>query len=145
MMINEIDSVDWESMGHAYGPASDVPGWLRGMASADPGVRDEAFSDFYSAAHHQGDVYPCTAASLPFLFEMADSPATPDRGSVIELLLSIGRASLDKDPEGVYAAVDGTESRAHVDALAVMGGRAEAFVRWVRDPDLLVRRPTIKL
>ncbi|MEU0309107.1 HEAT repeat domain-containing protein [Streptomyces cyaneofuscatus] len=144
MMINEIDSVDWESMGHAYGPASDVPGWLRGMASADPGVRDEAFSDFYNAAHHQGDVYPCTAASLPFLFEMADSPATPDRGSVIELLLSIGRASLDRDPEGVYAAVDGTESRAHVDALAVIGGRAEAFVRWVRDPDLLVRRPAIE-
>lgn len=48
MMINEIDGVDWESMGHAYGPASDVPGWLRGMVSADPGVREEAFSDFYS-------------------------------------------------------------------------------------------------
>ncbi|MFJ5741044.1 HEAT repeat domain-containing protein [Streptomyces microflavus] len=144
MMINEIDGVDWESMGHAYGPASGVPGWLRGMASADPGVRDEAFNNFYGAAHHQGDFYPCTAASLPFLFEMADSPATPDRGSVIELVLSIGRESLDMDPEGVYFTPDGTESRAHVDALAVIGGRAEAFVRWVRDPDPLVRRPAIE-
>lgn len=144
MMINEIDSVDWESMGHAYGPASGVPGWLRGMASVDPGTRDEAFNNFYGAVHHQGDVYPCTAASLPFLFEMADSPATPDRGSVIELVLSIGRESLDMDPEGVYFTPDGTASRAHVDALAVIGGRAEAFVRWVRDPDPLVRRPAIK-
>lgn len=144
MMINEIDGVDWESMGHAYGPASDVPGWLRGMASADPGARNEAFSDFYNAAHHQGDVYPCTAASLPFLFDMADSPATPDRGSVIGLLLSIGRESLDMDPEWVHFTPDGTESRAHVDALAVIGGRAEAFARWVADPDQEVRRPAIE-
>ncbi|MBQ1116981.1 HEAT repeat domain-containing protein [Streptomyces sp. C3-3] len=144
MMINEIDGVDWESMGHAYGPASDVPGWLKGMASADPGVREEAFSNFYSAAHHQGDVYPCTAASLPFLFEMADSPATPDRGSVIELLLSIGQECLDMDPEVVYFTPDGTESRAHVDALALIGERAEVFVRWVTDPDEEVRRPAIE-
>ncbi|MFD9779317.1 HEAT repeat domain-containing protein [[Kitasatospora] papulosa] len=114
------------------------------MASADPGVRNQAFSHFYSAAHHQGDVYPCTAASLPFLFEMADSPAAPDRGSVIELLLSIGRESLDMAPEGVYFTPDGTESRAHVDALAVIRGRAEAFVRWVKDIDPLVRRPAIE-
>ncbi|MFE3676101.1 HEAT repeat domain-containing protein [Streptomyces griseus] len=144
MMINEIDGVDWGSMGHAYGPASDVPGWLKGMASADPGVREEAFSDFCNAAHHQGGVYPCTAASLPFLFEMADSPATPDRGSVIGLLLSIGRECLDMDPEAVYFMPDGTESRAHVDALAAIGGRAEVFVRWVVDPDLEVRRPAIE-
>ncbi|EGE39515.1 hypothetical protein SACT1_0097 [Streptomyces sp. ACT-1] len=144
MMINEIDGVDWGSMSHAYGPASDVPGWLKGMASADPGVREEAFSGFCNAAHHQGGVYPCTAASLPFLFEMADSPATPDRGSVIGLLLSIGRECLDMDPEAVYFMTDGTESRAHVDALAVIGGRAEAFVRWVADPGLEVRRPAIE-
>lgn len=144
MMINEIDGVDWESMGHAYGPASDVPGWLRGMASTDPGVRDEAFSHFYSAAHHQGDVYLCTVASLPFLFEMADSPEAPDRASVIGLLLSIGQTCLGMDPEAVYFAPDGTESRAHVDALAVIGGRAEVFVRWVRDRDRLVRRPAIE-
>ncbi|MGZ2362320.1 HEAT repeat domain-containing protein [Streptomyces sp. 372A] len=144
MTINEIDSVNWASMSHAYGPASDVPGWLRGMVSPESGVRDEAFSDFYSAAHHQGDVYPCTAASLPFLFEMADSPATPDRGSVIELLLSIGQECLDRDPEAVYFTPDGTESRAHVEALAVIGERAVVFVRWVRDPDEEVRRPAIE-
>ena len=143
-MINEIDSVDWESMGHAYGPAGDVPGWLTGMASPDPGVRDEAFSHFYSAAHHQGDVYPCTAASLPFLFELAGSPGIPDRASVIELLLNIGQESLDMDPEGVYVTPDGTESRAHVDALAVIRERAEVFVRYSSDPDPLVRRPAIE-
>ncbi|MEU2346349.1 HEAT repeat domain-containing protein [Streptomyces sp. NPDC013082] len=143
-MISEIDSVDWKSMGHAYGPAGDIPGWLTGMTSTDPGVRNEAFSDFCNAAHHQGDVYPCTAASLPFLFELASSPATPDRASIIELLLSIGRESMDMDPEGVYVTPDGTESRAHVDALSAIRGRAEVFVRYSSDPDPLVRRPAIE-
>ncbi|MET8276779.1 MULTISPECIES: hypothetical protein [unclassified Streptomyces] len=52
-MINELDSIDWSSMSHAYGPAGDVPVWLREKASADPDVRDKALSHFYSAAHHQ--------------------------------------------------------------------------------------------
>ncbi|MFI6039173.1 hypothetical protein ACIBBD_34595 [Streptomyces sp. NPDC051315] len=80
-MIKDLDSIDWSSMGHAYGPAGDVPMWLRAMNSPDPEVREKALSDFRGAAHHQGDVYPCTAASLPFLFDMADDPATPDCAS----------------------------------------------------------------
>lgn len=66
-------------MSHADGPAADVPVWLRAMASPDPEARERAFSGFYSAAHHQGDVYACTAASLPFLFALADDPTAPDR------------------------------------------------------------------
>ncbi len=78
-MVNDLDSIDWSSMSHADGPAADVPVWLRAMASPDPEARERAFSGFYSAAHHQGDVYACTAASLPFLFALADDPTAPDR------------------------------------------------------------------
>ncbi|MEU6878856.1 HEAT repeat domain-containing protein [Streptomyces sp. NPDC046712] len=143
-MINERDSIDWSSMGHAYGPAGDVPVWLREMASADPDVREKAFRSFYGAAHHQGHVYPCTAASLPFLFALADDPATPDRASVIELLISIGRESLDCDIDAVHISPDGTESTAHVDVVAEMRGRADALVRYAADPDPLVRRAAIE-
>ncbi|MCX5214841.1 DUF3684 domain-containing protein [Kitasatospora sp. NBC_00240] len=89
-MINDLDGVDWSSMGHAYGPADDVPLWLEQMASPDSDVREKAFSSFYGSAHHQGGVYGCTTASLPFLFALADDPETPDRASVLRLLLSIG-------------------------------------------------------
>ncbi|MEV7858518.1 HEAT repeat domain-containing protein [Streptomyces hirsutus] len=142
-MINDVDSIDWSSMGHAYGPAVDVPVWLRAMASPDPGVRERALGDFYSAAHHQGDVYACTAASLPFLFALADDPATPDRASIVELLVSIGRESVDRDDGGVRFAPDGTISTACTDSAAMMRDRSEAFVAHAADVDPGVRRAAI--
>ncbi|WP_406470245.1 HEAT repeat domain-containing protein [Streptomyces sp. NBC_01615] len=142
-MINDLDSIDWSSMGHAYGPAGDVPVWLRAMASPDPEVRRKALSDLYSAAHHQGDVYPCTAASLPFLFDMADDLAAPDRASIVELLLSIGREAVDRS-EGIYIAPDGTESTAGADSVALMRERADAFISYTADPDPRVRRAAIE-
>ncbi|MEU8436858.1 HEAT repeat domain-containing protein [Streptomyces sp. NPDC029216] len=123
-MIYELDGVDWASMRHAYGPAGDVPRWIRGMASADPDARQEAFDEFHSAAHHQGDVYPVTVAALPFLFDLADDPATPDR-----------------DDDCIRFSPDGTESTAPADAMALLRARADAFVRYAADPDPGVRRP----
>lgn len=143
-MITELDAIDWSSMSHAYGPADDVPVWLREMASSDPEVRENAFGNFYGAAHHQGDVYPCTAASLPFLFALADDLATPDRASVVALLLSIGREASDRDIDAVYFTPDGTESTAHANVVAQMRERAEALVRYAADEDLLVRRAAIE-
>ncbi|WP_063759517.1 hypothetical protein [Streptomyces sp. NRRL S-37] len=142
-MINEVESVDWSSMRHAYGPAVDVPVWLRAMASPDPEARERAFGDFYGAAHHQGDVYPCTVASLPFLFALADDPATPDRASVVGLLVSIGRESVDRDDGCLRFAPDGTASTACADGAAMMRDRPEAFIAYTADADPDVRRAAI--
>ncbi|MFD3657804.1 HEAT repeat domain-containing protein [Streptomyces sp. NPDC058620] len=143
-MINELDVIAWSSMGHAYGPADDVPGWLRAMVSPDPGLRERALGEFYSAAHHQGDVYPCTVASLPFLFALADDPGTPDRASIIGLLLSIGRESVDRDDGCVRYGPDGTASTACTDGAAMMRERADAFVAYAADADSDVRRAAIE-
>jgi hypothetical protein len=99
-VLNDLDSIDWSSMGHAYGPASEVPGWLRDMAAADPGVRRAAFDDFYGAAHHQGDVYACTTASLPFpnwpaLAAAAASAASPTTRSCSGLVEPSWRVCVD--------------------------------------------------
>ncbi|WP_331733624.1 HEAT repeat domain-containing protein (plasmid) [Embleya sp. NBC_00888] len=142
-MINDLDGIAWSSMGHAYGPADDVPMWLRAMTSPDAEIRGRALDDFYGAAHHQGDVYPCTAASLPFLFDMADDPATPDRASIVALLLSIGRAAVDRG-DTVYIAPDGTLSTATADSAALMRERADTFVAYATDPDVRVRGAAIE-
>ncbi|MFJ1936625.1 HEAT repeat domain-containing protein [Kitasatospora sp. NPDC088160] len=145
-MINNLeglDRVDWSSMGHAYGPADDVPLWLEQMASPDPDVREGAFSSFYGSAHHQGDVYSCTAASLPFLFALADDPQTPDRAAVIRLVLSIGSAALDCDPDGVYYSPSGHASTPHAEVVPQLRERAEDFVRHAADPDPQVRRAAV--
>ncbi|MFE1416928.1 HEAT repeat domain-containing protein [Streptomyces sp. NPDC058746] len=141
--LEGVDRVDWSSMGHAYGPAVEVPLWLEQMASPDSDVRERAFSSFYGAAHHQGDVYSCTAASLPFLFALADDPQAPDRGAVIGLLLSIGRAALDCDPDGVYYSPSGHASTPHADVVPRMREHAVDFIRYAADPDPLVRQAAV--
>ncbi|MFF2898300.1 HEAT repeat domain-containing protein [Streptomyces sp. NPDC057966] len=141
-MIRAHD-VDWTA-GHLPGQVCGVPDHLRNMLSPAPTVRTEAFDGFYAEAHDQGAVDPCTAMSLPFLFDMADDPVTPDRAEIVRLLLSIGRESACRDPEDVYFTTNGVESTAHVDITAEMTKRAEAFVRYAADPDPSVRRPAIE-
>ncbi|KOX28630.1 hypothetical protein ADL06_13695 [Streptomyces sp. NRRL F-6491] len=144
-MINDVDSVDWASLGHAYGAADDVPGWLRGMVSPDPDVRKEAFGSFYDKALHQGSVYSSTVASVPFLFAMADDPATPDRAEVVALLLGIGREAVDA--EEICAVVrgdDGEDSTVCPDTANLMREHADAFIAYGADPDPRVRRAAIE-
>ncbi|MFD4857709.1 HEAT repeat domain-containing protein [Streptomyces atratus] len=144
-MINDLDSIGWASLEHAYGPADDVPGWLRSMVSPDPDVRNEAFGNFYGAALHQGSVYSSTVASLPFLFAMADDPETPDRGEVVALLLSIGREAVDA--EEIYAVIcgrEGEDSTIYPDTANMMREHADAFVAYSGDPDPRVRRASIE-
>ncbi|MFI8228398.1 HEAT repeat domain-containing protein [Streptomyces sp. NPDC085900] len=128
-MFTGIDEVDWASLRHAYGSAEDVPGLLRGLASADPAERETALDGMYGAVHHQGDVYDSTLACLPFLLALVASEAVPERGGIVELLVSIGQ-------EGEERVGDDTRAMARA---AVRAG-AEVFVRLTRDPDPEVRR-----
>ncbi|WP_432149723.1 HEAT repeat domain-containing protein [Streptomyces sp. bgisy029] len=137
-MFSGIDEVDWASMEHAYGPADDVPVLLRGLASADPAERESALDGMYGAVHHQGDVYACTLACIPFLFELAVDPEVQDRGSVVELLTSIGGFDLDEDDDEIDEdEIEGAANYAMA-AAAVTAG-AGVFFELVADEDPGVR------
>ncbi|MGW1407517.1 HEAT repeat domain-containing protein [Streptomyces sp. NPDC002403] len=138
-MFAGIDEVDWASMEHAYGPAGDVPAMLRGLASADPAEREQALDGMYGAVHHQGDVYACTLACIPFLFELVVDPGIHDRGSIVELLTSIGGIDLDEDDEDEIddAEIEGAANYAMA-ATAVTAG-AGVFFELMTDEDPGVR------
>lgn len=115
------------------------------MVSPNRAIREEAFGNFYSAVLHQGSVYSSMVASVPFLFAMADDPATPARGEVVALLLSIGREAVDA--EEIYAVIcgeNGEESTIYPDTARLMREHADAFVGYARDPDPRVRRASIE-
>ncbi|MEU9361435.1 PBS lyase [Streptomyces sp. NPDC048301] len=141
-MFRGIDEVDWASMEHAYGPADDVPALLHGLASADPREREIALDGMYGAVHHQGDVYACTLACIPFLFELAVDPAVPDRGGVIELLTSIGGIEVDEDEVDGLDELDPDEMEGIANyamaAVAVSAG-SPVFFELVADEDPGVR------
>ncbi|MEU2107848.1 HEAT repeat domain-containing protein [Streptomyces sp. NPDC019507] len=137
-MFTGMDEVDWASMGHAYGPADDVPGLLRGLASRDPADRETALDGLYTAVHHQGDVYDSTLACIPFLLELVASPEVPDRGAIVELLTSIGGIDLDDDeldPEDE----EFEDAANYAMAAAAVAAGADVFVGLLDDPDAGVR------
>jgi hypothetical protein len=137
-MFNGLYDVDWSSMEHAYGWADEVPGLLLALRSGDAAVRDEALGRFYGAVHHQEDVYQCTTASLPFLFELADDAAAPGRAAIISLLVSIGSTAVKRSEEAYPPPLD------YAGAAVVVRERSEMFLRWASDADPGVRRAAIR-
>ncbi|MFC9792349.1 PBS lyase [Streptomyces sp. NPDC127584] len=141
-MLTGIEEVDWASLGHAYGPADDVPELLRGLASADPAERETALDGMYGAVHHQGDVYDSTLACIPFLLELVADPAVEDRGCIVELLTSIGGIELDDDEEIDELDAEGEEfipAANYAMAAAAIAAGADVFLGLISDPDPEVR------
>lgn len=140
-MFTGIDEVDWASMKHAYGPADDVPALLYGLASADPAERESALDGMYGAVHHQGNVYACTLACIPFLFELAVDPGIRDRGGIVELLTSIGGIDLDEEEDGLDELdedeIEGVANYAM--AAAAVSAGSPVFFELVADEDPGVR------
>jgi hypothetical protein len=92
-----LDAIDWGSMHHAYGPASDVPDLLRGLLSEDADEREAAIDDLNIGVHHQGDIYDCTIACIPFLLAALADPEVLDRHEILDLVGSVGGADLAGD------------------------------------------------
>ncbi|MFG2361839.1 HEAT repeat domain-containing protein [Streptomyces mirabilis] len=136
-MFTGMDEVGWASMKHAYGSAEDVPELLRGLASACPQERERALDGMYGAVHHQGDVYDSTLACIPFLFEVVGQAELRDRGSVVELLVSIGGG--DAFDDGPLEDGDGGEGNYAMARTAIRAGAA-AFIGLLADRDPEVRR-----
>ncbi|WP_371526184.1 HEAT repeat domain-containing protein [Streptomyces sp. NBC_01283] len=137
--LTGIEDIDWASMNHAYGDASDVPDLLRGLASPDPAERDEALDGMYGAVHHQGDVYDSTLACVPFLFVLVSDASVRDRGTIVGLLRSIAGEEVP-DPEEIGGLFEDEEEDAawvanFVDAAALIRGRSDVFLEHLSDTD----------
>ena len=143
IMFEGLHHIDWASMEHAYGTAEEVPALLWALRSPEAEERRKALERFYSAVHHQGDVYPATAASLPFLFELAADSATPDRAGVVALLVSIGRESLDRGFEDDGTEIEYYPPSGYVQAVAFLREHREKFAEFACDSDPDVRLAAI--
>jgi hypothetical protein len=86
-MLEGLDRIDWSSVEHAYGPAGDVPGLIRDLASDDAATRKQALRTLWSNVIHQGTVYSATSHAVPFLIELLESLTVQDKP---ELLVYVG-------------------------------------------------------
>src|SRR6266511_4643876 len=99
-MLAGLDEIDWAALSHAYGPATDVPQWVRSLRSPDPEVRAWARED--GNIVHQGTRHAATAPAVPFLVELALAPDTRGRDWLV-WLLTYAAIGYDADslPEGI--------------------------------------------
>jgi hypothetical protein len=87
-IFEDIKSVPWAQLSHAYGVATDVPVWLRRLQK--PRSALQALDDLYAAVLHQGSVYSATPLAARFIARLAAETATPKRGALIFFLCSFG-------------------------------------------------------
>jgi hypothetical protein len=123
--------IDWSSLNHAYGPASDIPQLLLQLRTApapSSSYKDEPWFSLWRALCHQGDVYTASFAALPELVRIA----------------------ADREPDAavgcLYLAAIIELARHNVTAPAVPAQLQEAYRRGVSEAQALVLRvPTAGL
>jgi hypothetical protein len=91
-VLEGLDDIAWDRLGHAYGAASDVPEQLRALRSDDEAARTRAWQSLSSNIFHQSTRYEASAYAVPFLIELVADPATRERARLLDLLagLAIG-------------------------------------------------------
>jgi HEAT repeat protein len=101
-VLRGLDAVDWRALSHAFGPADNVPGLLRGLISEDADVRWGAYDELTNAVWHQGTVYSVSARVVPYLIAMLHSPDTPDKRlpAMLLALLADGSSGLEVHATG---------------------------------------------
>ncbi|WP_437640682.1 hypothetical protein [Sorangium sp. So ce854] len=88
-MLDGLDEIDWSDLEHAYGPADDVPGDLRGLLAEKAGERNKAWNRLVNNLHHQDTPEPAAIEAVPFLIELAGSPSVQDRARILVLLADL--------------------------------------------------------
>src|SRR5690348_3356050 len=78
-MLEGLDAINWAKLTHAYGPAEDVPGLIRKLASRNARVREGAYRALYGNLWHQHTVYEATAFAVPFLIHLLRAPDVKDK------------------------------------------------------------------
>lgn len=103
-MLERLDSIDWASLNHAYGAATDVPQLLRSLLSADPKEWEQTIHELFGIIWHQGTVYTATAAAVPFLYELLTAQDVACKRDIASLLsaVAVGRGYLEVHAVGKF-------------------------------------------
>ncbi|MGI5282537.1 hypothetical protein ACQEVF_04315 [Nonomuraea polychroma] len=90
--LEGMESISWDGLHHAYGSAADVPSQLKALPSADVEERHLARHQLWGNVYHQGTRWQTSCHVVPFLTDLMDDQATPDRPAVVDLLRAVAPA-----------------------------------------------------
>ena len=92
-----LDSPEWQTLQHAYGPAADLPALLKQLSSFPPEdePRAEPWFRLWSCLCHQGDVFSASFAAVPHIVNAAASAPERTSPSYMQLPVEIELARLN--------------------------------------------------
>ncbi|MFO0628967.1 MAG: hypothetical protein U0325_25555 [Polyangiales bacterium] len=103
-----MNDIDWTSLRHAYGEATDVPEILSALASGHASERAEGVERFFAALCHQGTVYPASLAAIPSLLELLRAARGDAREDLLTVLAALAAGHGDGvSMTDVHAAIAG--------------------------------------
>ena len=73
LALDEIDTIPWAELQHAYGGAADIPDHLRAYASSPP-ISERAAGALYGNVFHQGTRYTASPFTIPFFVGLLKRP-----------------------------------------------------------------------
>ncbi|MBV9848797.1 MAG: hypothetical protein JO250_03830 [Armatimonadetes bacterium] len=94
-MLQGLDQIDWRRLGHAYGPADDVPETLRAVASGEMTAQDAAERLTVSICHQTYNIYNVSADTIPFVRELVGYEDVSGREWLLLLLADFAGALFD--------------------------------------------------
>ncbi|MEU0072742.1 hypothetical protein ABZ027_24785 [Streptomyces sp. NPDC006332] len=101
--LTALDRVPWGEIQDSTGSAAAVPLLLTSVACGDPETARAALADLRQRVCQYGFVVEqATAATVPFLWELAQLPEVTCRAEIIELLRNIAAARQWENTAAVY-------------------------------------------
>jgi hypothetical protein len=108
--LAKLYDVNWSSLQHAHGEASDFPILINAVLSDDENDRQFALKLLHETIWHQGSIYQATAFTVPFIAELIKSPDITNHADFAGLLASIAQGHGDFE-EGFSSEKDEAEWR----------------------------------
>jgi hypothetical protein len=94
LLLNDLSTINWSVLKHAYGNASDTPQNLINLLSNDKEERIRAMDELEdSICHQEYQIHDSSLASLPILLSIALNPEADQRERIVELIANIGKGN----------------------------------------------------
>jgi hypothetical protein len=87
--LSGLDRIDWASIKHAFGPATDVPGLIRTLVTPEEEIRRGAWGALYNNLNHQGTISQATSVTAPFFIALLQGDGVPGKSEILMYLAAI--------------------------------------------------------
>jgi hypothetical protein len=132
-VLEKLDSVNWQRLRHAYGPAEDVPALIRSLDAPAAKTRAAATEKLAGALAHQGTLYSASPRAVPFIVELVNHGKHANRAQLLRLLVDLTFGSTygglsSHDVEARFEADDGKWAKASYEGMRKSLGELAGFL-----------------